>query len=168
MTAPVPDTVAQSAARHAKHVAEEANAYEAPEPATPPEGAAVDPTPVLDGVTPTQAEDTADRGVDMASMPAFRGVNHLLPSARFVMQAQMMNLVKKMPKEWTNGDVEPSNIDPADMDFDALSELITGAETFVLDLAADREAMEAWLIAQENGFQAVMDAFTKATDLLGN
>lgn len=168
MTAPIPDTVAQSAARHAKQVAEEATAYEAPEASQAPEGAATDPTPVLDGVTPAQADEEQDSDVNLESMPEFRGVNHLLPSARFAMQAQMMNLVKKMPKEWTNGDVEPAEADPADMDFDSMTELITGAENFVLDLAKDRSAMEEWLIAQDNGLQAVMSAFSKATDLLGN
>lgn len=168
MTTPTPTNVyapdAEVAARHAARVAEDAQAYEAPQP---PEGAHVDAVPVLSGVVPEQSAEQETEGVDMASMPELRSMRGMLPSAQFAVQARMLKLVKDMPDEWRDGEGQ-ADLDVKDMDFDALSDLITGAETFVLDLAKDREAMTDWLIAQENGMQAVMGAFTKATELLGN
>lgn len=165
MTGNMHDTIAQDVARHADRVAQEANEYEAPKP---PQDAHIDEVPALDGVIDAQTEDQAGDGVDASSMPAFRDMRRLLPSKRFEKQAEMMALVADMPKEWQDGDVTEGSVDLASMDFGKLSTLITKAEGFVLDLAEDRTAMEEWLIDQENGMQAVMDAFTKATGLLGN
>lgn len=53
-------------------------------------------------------------------------------------------------------------------DLDVLTNVIASVETTVLDNAADREAMTEWLLAQNDSLNAVMAAFTKFTDRLGN
>ena len=66
----------------------------------------------------------------------------------------------------TSGGLDFDNMTADDLD--ALTNVIATVEETVLDNAADREAMTEWLVAQDEPLNAVMAAFTKFTDRLGN
>lgn len=129
--------------------------------------AVTDSTPALAGVAPEFLPAEATEGVDIESMPPLKELARLLPSKRTKIKAQAALIAQHAQT------VDELSADGADEDvlIDNLGEvaaLIEVAEGFVLDMAQDRDAMEAWLIAQEQGESAVMVAFSKAAEALGN
>lgn len=141
---------------------------EAPEA---PSGAVVDPLPALEGVGPQYTSTDAEpEGVDMTTMPEFKDMRRMLPSARLKVQMSTAKVATALPAHLKNADasagLEFDNMTADDLD--ALTNVIAAVEDTVLDNAADREAMTEWLLAQAEPLNAVMAAFTKFTDRLGN
>lgn len=133
-------------------------------PDTPPQDVAADDRPALSGVLPEQTSDTPVTGVDVESMPEFRSLKGQLPAARFHVKAQLADLSKAIPesmKDGGSGDDVLENI--ADVDI-----MIQKMQDLVLDRADDRAAMTAWLCEQENAENALMVAFGKLSENLGN
>lgn len=129
--------------------------------------AITDPAPALAGVSPEFLPAEATEGVDVESMPPLKDLARLLPSKRTKIKAQAATIAQHAQG------VDALSADGADGSvlLDHLGEvadLIEAAEAFVLDMAQDRDAMEAWLIEQEQGESAVMLAFSKAAEALGN
>ena len=160
----------------------DANAYfNAPvaEPVPPPEPEAepeadkgvVDGRPALEGMGPQYgAAEAEPEGVDMSTLPEFKDLRRMLPSARLKVQMNTAKIATALPAHLKNADTKGGlefDSMTAD-DLDALTAVIASVEDTVLDNAADREAMTEWLLAQKDPLNAVMSAFTKFTDRLGN
>lgn len=159
----------------------DANAYfNAPiaEPVPTPEPEAdtdhdgvVDGRPVLEGMGPQYGTAEAEpEGVDMTTLPEFKDLRRMLPSARLKVQMNTAKIATALPAHLKNADTSGGlefDSMTAD-DLDALTAVIASVEDTVLDNAADREAMTEWLLAQKDPLNAVMSAFTKFTDRLGN
>ncbi|WP_018297169.1 hypothetical protein [Corynebacterium lubricantis] len=114
--------------------------------------------------------DAAEESYDLSTMPALKGMNHLLPSARFAFKRKVLDVAAMLPEDWQDGEI---NISEEDLlkdgsTFQKLEDLIIAAEDIVLDQAEDREAMTKWLIAQEDGESAVMAAFGRVAERMGN
>ncbi|RAV34257.1 hypothetical protein [Corynebacterium heidelbergense] len=155
---------AESAADHADRATATATDYapQAPVDATP------DETPALASVGPEYAATSpgGERStVNLDGLPAFRSMQGTLPSARFHVKRQMMEIQALMPESWKDGDVSEEDVLA---DVDKVDELFSKAEAMLLDRAKDRAEMERWLCAQENGEQALMDAFSVMAEQLGN
>ena len=133
--------------------------------------AVVDPNPALAGVGPQyEAADAEVEGVDMATIPAFRDMHRLLPSERLKIQMSTAKAATALPKHLKDGD-EEGGLEFDSMtadDIDALTNVISTVEEIVLDNAADRGEMTEWLVTQEEPLNAVMAAFTRFTERLGN
>lgn len=157
----------------------DANAYfNAPiaEPVPTPEPEAdntgvVDERPALEGMGPQYGTAEAEpEGVDMTTLPEFKDLRRMLPSARLKVQMNTAKIATALPAHLKNADTSGGlefDSMTAD-DLDALTAVIASVEDTVLDNAADREAMTEWLLAQKDPLNAVMSAFTKFTDRLGN
>mgnify|MGYP005984660707 CR=1 FL=1 len=161
---PVPDSVTAAAVQHAASVAATAEPYEPP---TAPDGAVVDDSPALDGVLPEQTVTDEDDGVDRSTMPEFRSLKGQLPAARFHVKRQLAELEKILPEALKNADGDMPEEQVVDS-IGEIDEMFQKIQDLVLDRAADREAMTAWLIAQESGENSPMAAFSKMSDDLGN
>lgn len=139
-------------------------------PSDTPE-AVVDPNPALAGVGPQYgAADAEAEGVDMSTIPAFRDMHRLLPSERLKIQMSTAKVATVLPKHLKDGD-EAGDLEFDSMtveDIDALTNVITTVENIVLDNADDRGEMAEWMISQKEPLNAVMAAFTKFTERLGN
>lgn len=144
-------------------VAQEAEAYEPP---AAPDGAAADASPALAGVIPEQTPDEVTEGVDMSTLPEFRSEKGQLPSARIHMKAQLAGIQKAVPESWRDGATVTE--DDALNDLGALEDLFVKIEGLVLERAKDRDEMSAWLCAQDNGEGALMAAFGRLSEQLGN
>lgn len=133
--------------------------------------AVVDPRPALEGVGPQYTgTDAEPEGVDMTTLPDFKDMRRMLPSARLKVQLNTAKVATALPAHLKNTDTSVGldfDTMTAD-DLDALTNVIAAVEATVLDNAADREAMTEWLLAQAEPLNAVMAAFTKFTDRLGN
>lgn len=133
--------------------------------------AVVDPRPALEGVGPQYTgTDAEPEGVDMTTLPDFKDMRRMLPSARLKVQMNAAKVATALPAHLKNADTS-AGLDFDTMtadDLDALTDVIATVEATVLDNAADREAMTEWLLAQAEPLNAVMAAFTKFTDRLGN
>lgn len=144
---------------------------EAPEAPEAPSEAVVDPRPALEGVGPQYTSTDAEpEGVDMTTLPDFKDMRRMLPSARLKVQMNTAKVATALPAHLKNADTS-AGLDFDNMtadDLDALTNVIAAVEATVLDNAADREAMTEWLLAQADPLNAVMAAFTKFTDRLGN
>lgn len=179
MTTPHDGTNAPYGATEAADRVIDANAYynapvAEPAPAEVPEAtpdAVVDPRPALEGVgAQYSAADAEPEGVDMATLPEFKDMRRMLPSARLKVQMKTAKVATALPAHLkdadTSGGLDFDNMTADDLD--ALTNVIATVEETVLDNAADREAMTEWLVAQDEPLNAVMAAFTKFTDRLGN
>lgn len=143
---------------------------EAPKADNEPE-AVVDDRPALEGVGPEYGSaDTEPEGVDMTTLPEFKDMRRMLPSARLKVQMNTAKVATALPSHLkdanTDGGIDFDNMTADDLD--ALTNVIATVETTVLDNAADRDAMTDWLLAQSEPLNAVMAAFSKFTDRLGN
>ena len=133
-------------------------------PDTPPQDAAADDAPALAGVLPEQTVEASSEGVDLESMPPFRSLKGQLPATRFHVKAQLAELSKSIPENMKSGATEDEVLDNiGDVDV-----MIQKMQDLVLDRAEDRAAMTAWLCEQENGENALMVAFGKLSESLGN
>lgn len=106
----------------------------------------------------------------MTTLPDFKDMRRMLPSARLKVQMNAAKVATALPAHLKNADTS-AGLDFDTMtadDLDALTNVIATVEATVLDNAADREAMTEWLLAQAEPLNAVMAAFTKFTDRLGN
>jgi hypothetical protein len=143
---------------------EPAKDVNAPEPV-------VDARPALEGVGPQFiGTDAEPEGVDMTTLPEFKDMRRMLPSARLKVQMNTAKVATALPAHLKNADTS-AGLDFDTMtadDLDALTNVIAAVEATVLDNAVDREAMTEWLLAQAEPLNAVMAAFTKFTDRLGN
>lgn len=149
--------------------------YHATHPSTPQDSvedtAIKDPEPVLATVAPQFAEEVT--GVDVDSLPAFKPFQRMLPAQRIKAQAELAKVATSLPVKFLDQDGSGVSID-ADInsltseDLDAVAGMVARVQDIVLDAAADREAMENWLLDQENPMDAVMFAFTKYQATLGN
>lgn len=134
-----------------------------------------DPEAVLSPVSP-QFEDPADapEGVDAASLPSFKDARRMLPADRLRAQAGMAKLAVSVPDKFRQAAEDGSvtlDLDLSDLtgeDLDAISEMVTMAQDTVLGAAEDRDAMTEWLVAQESPVEAVMYAFSRYQEALGN
>lgn len=179
MTTPYDGTNAPYGATEPTDRVIDANAYYSapvaePEPAEAPTDnpeAVVDPNPALEGVgAQYAAADAEPEGVDMTTLPEFKDMRRMLPSARLKIQMSTAKVAAALPAHLKNADTS-AGLDFDNMtadDLDALTNVIATVEATVLDNAADREAMTEWLVAQDEPLNAVMAAFTKFTDRLGN
>lgn len=125
-----------------------------------PESAVVDESPELASVSPEFSTG------EFEDMPAFAPVGKMLPSQRMARNGKLIKLVQAMPESWRGGDVDTERIE--DLDADAIVDLFAGIEEIVFDLAADSDAMREWILEQEDPESALMAAFGKASELLGN
>lgn len=175
---PVPDIERGTEGTAFGHVID-ANAYynapvAEPEPTKAPNShdeVVVDPKPALAGAGPQYGSaDAEPEGVDMPTLPAFKDLRRMLPSERLKVQMKTAKVATALPEHLKNvessGGLDFDSLTPDDLD--ALTNVIAAVEETVLDNAADRGAMAEWLIAQEEPLNAVMAAFTKFTDRLGN
>lgn len=137
----------------------------------PAPDAVVDDSPALAGVGPQYAAaDNEPQGVDMATMPEFQDMRRMLPSQRLKVQMNTAKVATALPSHLKDADAKAglSFDDMTAEDLDALTNVIANVEAAVLDNAADRDAMAEWLINQDNSLNAVMAAFSKFTNRLGN
>ena len=143
----------------------------APAPDVSMPNAVVDDSPVLEGVGPQYAAaDNETKGVDLSTLPAFKDMRRILPSERLKIQMNTAKVAAGLPSHLKDADAKKglSFDDMTAEDLDALTNVIATVEAAVLDNAADREAMTEWLVNQDNPLNAVMAAFTKFTNRLGN
>lgn len=142
-----------------------------PEPEPEADKGVVDGRPALEGMGPQYgAAEAEPEGVDMSTLPEFKDLRRMLPSARLKVQMNTAKIATALPAHLKNADTSGGlefDSMTAD-DLDALTAVIASVEDTVLDNAADREAMTEWLLAQKDPLNAVMSAFTKFTDRLGN
>lgn len=143
---------------------------EFPEAPTDNPEAVGDPSPALEGVGPQYGSAYAEvEGVDMATLPAFRDMHRMLPSERLKVQMSTAKVAAALPDHLKGETSEGLDFDSMTVeDIDALTNVITTVEGIVLDNAADRGAMTEWLVTQKEPLNAVMAAFTKFTERLGN
>ncbi|NEK06063.1 hypothetical protein GR239_36855, partial [Rhizobium leguminosarum] len=100
-------------------------------------------------------------------------LQRMLPAQRIKAQAELAKVATSLPAKFLDQDGSGVSID-ADVnsltseDLDAVADMVTKVQDIVLDAAVDREAMENWLLDQENPMDAVMFAFTKYQATLGN
>lgn len=141
-----------------------------PEASTDAPEVVVDPNPALAGVGPQYgAADAEAGGVDMATMPEFRDMHRMLPSERLKVQMSTAKVATALPDRLKGETPEGLDFDSMTADdIDALTNVIATVEETVLDNAADRGDMTEWLISQKEPLGAVMAAFTKFTERLGN
>lgn len=164
-TAPtIPAAVAAEAGRHAERVTAEATPYTPPEA---PTGAVTDDTPALAGILPEQTPDENFDGVDLTTMPGFRSLQGQLPAARFLVKVRLAELEKMIPNALRDTDGTPDESQVLDS-ITEVGQMFQQIQDLVLDLAADRDAMTEWLVAQKEGENALMAAFGKLSDDLGN
>lgn len=180
MTTPYDGTTSPYGAPEGAERVIDANAYynapvAEPEPqpaqAEADNGAVVDPNPALAGVGPQYGSaDAEPEGVDMTTLPEFKDLRRMLPSERLKVQMKTAKVATALPEHLKNAE-SSGGLDFDSLtsdDLDALTNVIAAVEDTVLDNAADRGAMTEWLIAQDEPLNAVMAAFTKFTDRLGN
>lgn len=142
-----------------------------PAPAEDNSDTVVDSSPKLADVGPQYGSaDAESEGVDMTTLPEFRDLRRMLPSERLKVQMKTAKVATALPAHLKGTDTSKGEgFDSlTSEDLDALTNVITTVEAVVLDNAADREAMTEWLIAQGDPLNAVMAAFTKFTERLGN
>lgn len=154
-------------AEFAHRVATEATPWDA----NVPDDAVVSPAPELDGVTP-QTTQPVD-GVDVDSMPALNDLSRALPSERARIQAAMMKVAKTLPKEWVEAGSE--GVDRAvanggleDLDPDTFVSIFDQMEVLVFQVAKDAEAMREWMVSQESVNDALVYAFNRVCQIVGN
>ena len=130
-----------------------------------PEDAITDPAPALETVSPEFGK-AEEPDIDLSDLPEFRSLQGSLPSARFRVKRQLADVQKVIPKAWLEGETpdEQETIE----NLGEMEELFVMVENLVLDRAKDREAMAAWLCAQEEGESALMAAFGVLAEQLGN
>lgn len=135
-----------------------------------------DQEPVLADVAPQFADATSDapEGVDGDSLPEFKDLRRMLPAQRIKAQADMGKLALTLPDKFRqladDGEVsmelDLSNLAPEDLD--SVANLVAQAQEIVLGGAKDRQAMEEWLLDQTSPVEAVMYAFSRYQERLGN
>jgi len=138
---------------------------------TPTPETAKDETPALASVAPQF--DSQD-GVDLSTLPAFKDTRRMLPADRLRAQADMAKLAVSVPDKFRQAaedgtvtmDLDLSDLTGADLD--AIADMVSTAQDVVLGAAEDREAMTTWLVDQESPVEAVMAAFTRYQETLGN
>ncbi|QGJ94145.1 tail assembly chaperone [Corynebacterium phage EmiRose] len=134
-----------------------------------------DKAPALADVHP--AFDTeAPEGVDIASMPAFRNLNSLLPAQRFEAQTSLAKVAGNIPGvDVANPEAAQEVADQFSResitfeDLEVMAEAMTVAQEVVLDNAEDTDAMSAWLVSHEGmtGISALFYAYSKLASQLG-
>lgn len=130
---------------------------EAPQDSTP------DENPALAGVSP---EFAAESDYDLSDLPEFLSFAGTLPSARFSVKKQLADVQKLAPKSLTEGGT-PSD-EEALAHMDEIEQMFIKIEELILSRAQDRDAMTKWLCEQEDGEQALMAAFGRLAEQLGN
>lgn len=145
-----------------------------PEPSVEP---AVDPQPALSSVAPQfSSQDAEPEGVNTDTMPEFRDMRRMLPAQRLAATMAMGKVAATLPASLRDvagedGSVDLSTADLANItpeDMDGLANLFQVIQDTILDNAKDRQAMEDWLLDQEDPLQAVMVAFSRYQGALGN
>lgn len=113
-------------------------------------------------------DDSVPEGVDAASLPEMRDMRRMLPSKRFEVKAKVGKIATSLPKNLENleGDIDLQDLGPET--WEKFQTLFSTMEEIVLDTAADRDAMEQWLINQESGESAIQFAFGRVSETLGN
>lgn len=135
---------------------------------SPNDHAAEDSTPALAPVSPEYDPDDTT-GVDVESFPGMRDLRRLLPADRIKAQTDLAKVQDTLPESFTRQGFNPSEVTRMSSDdLDALSGLFVSIQNTVLDNAADREAMENWLIDQDDPIKAVLYGFTQYQAALGN
>ena len=150
--------------KYVDRITEQARDYEPL--TTVPEGANVDPAPVLGDVSPEF--NTAVDDVDLSGMPPVRDLKKILPAARMRVQKQLVKLKtleEKLPESFKSG-AETGEV--SEEDFEIVCEMMEAAQEFLLGQAEDREAMEQWLIDSDEPEKALFAAMGKVAARLGN
>ena len=130
------------------------------------EDAITDDQPVLASVDPVFETAPEAEDIDLSDLPDFLPLQGQLPSARFHVKRQLADVQDSLPDEWLEGKA-PTGAE-ALKHLAAMDEMFMKVEALVLERAADREAMTDWLCKQENGEAALMAAFGKLSESLGN
>lgn len=147
-----------AASRAAAANAETKESAAAPEPV-------VDSSPALASVS---AEfGASDGGVDVSDLPAFTSLKGMLPSGRMRVQMDLVKLATGLPETLTEGAAEADFMSMDDAELDTLTAAIEKMEQALLRGAKDRNAMEQWLVNQDNPMQALMAAFNVYADYVG-
>lgn len=153
----------------------EAGRHARPEPEET--GPATDPQPALSSVAPQFAsQDAEPEGVDVDTMPEFRDMRRMLPAQRLAATMAMGKVAATLPASLRDAASEDGTVDlsTADLatitpeDMDGLANLFQVIQDTILDNAKDRQSMEDWLLDQEDPLQAVMSAFSRYQEALGN
>ena len=128
---------------------------ETPEP-TP----SIDQSPALAGVAP-QFNSQAPEGVDTTTLPPFADTSRMLPAQRVTMEMELAKVAAGLPRHIIESDSDSLDIySMSSDDLDAVAYMITRVQDVVISRAQDSDAMEAWLVDQQEPLQAVMYAFS--------
>lgn len=130
--------------------------------------AAEDDQAVLATVAPEfNPDDTT--GVDVEGFPALRDFGRMLPAARMRIQTDTAKMAAGLPAKFTKqgtGDQDLTNLTPEDLD--SMADMFESIQTLLLDNAQDQEAMENWLIDQEDPIKGILYGFSQFQANLGN
>lgn len=166
-----------TAARHIPLPPEYTEAGRHSQPAPEDVAPAADSQPALAGVAPQFAGQDQDvEGVNADTMPEFRDMRRMLPAQRLAATMALGKVAATLPASLRDvagedGSVDLSAADLASItpeDMDGLANLFQVIQDIILDNAKDRQAMEDWLMDQEDPLQAVMVAFSRYQEALGN
>lgn len=127
-----------------------------------------DDNAVLASVSPEfNPDDTT--GVDVEGFPALRDFSRMLPASRMRIQTDTAKMAAGLPAKFTQqgtGDQDLSTLTPDDLD--SMANMFESIQNLLLDHAADREAMENWLIEQEDPIKGILYGFSQFQGVLGN
>ena len=129
---------------------------------------AKDDTEALSSVGPEF--DTNDSNVDTESFPGFKALKRMLPADRMNLQLQLAKIAAGLPKSLKDGD-DSTNLDFSDLtpqDMDSLAGMFTQMQNLVLSASTDEQKMGDWLTDQPEPMEALLYAFGKYQETLGN
>lgn len=113
--------------------------------------------------------DTNDANVDTESFPGFKALKRMLPADRMNLQLQLAKIAAGLPKSLKDGDdtnLDFSELSPADMD--SLAGMFTQMQNLVLSASTNEQKMGDWLTDQPEPMEALLYAFGKYQETLGN
>lgn len=159
---PAPQPQVQGMEQPPRHAAPES------QPDQPQVEPVQDPQPVLTGLAPQFGGQEDTDGVDVDTMPPFRPLERMLPAQRVKLQMDMAKIAKALPANMAQGQTDLDMDQLTEADLDLLVNLFERIQENVLINARDRKAMETWLMDQTNSMGAIMYAFNRLVDTLGN
>lgn len=127
-----------------------------------------DDAPALAAVAAEFDTEVPD-GVDAATMPQFRDLTRLLPADRLDAQLALAEIAAGLPEGAAERMADGMALSDFTPDVAAsLRGIFHAMQDMVLDNAADRDAMTAWLLDQKSPMSALQYAFAKVSAILGN
>lgn len=130
--------------------------------------AAEDSSAALAQVSPEfNPDDTT--GLDVEAFPGMRDLRRMLPAQRIKSQTDLAKVQDMLPANFTSQGFGQEDVTSmSGEDLDKLAGLFEAIQETVLENAADRDAMEAWLIDQDEPIKAVLYGFNQYQAALGN